>query len=602
MAVDLQQYATDDQAFIKQAQDAKNAKLTQESLQGDQQQQPSFVSKFMTSVGRATTDTLDWAVSSADSINTMRDRAAHDVGAGIVTGAANIADAAGSAISSSGKGLAAAEDPANADAAAEGSLPTSPIWDHAKSSILDFRDAIAVKDPTLGDNLLQAGAQLAVPFAGYSRMLSGVHGFANMVAGGALTDATALGPHDARLADLVALGRHTEGKFGDTLRALAPDGSAVHAYINYLTDRGDETEAEGRFKNVLDGMGSNMVITPLLAAVGGVLKQGTAGLRYAIDNGVGSTGGFAGDPAAMGNQAGKIVFHGTRADIPPGAAFDNDKLLTGEGTNAFGAGHYFAENPATAGTYARRGVSGQTGAAISDAQNAIKMAGNDPRKAFQQLTSMAENEQDAGLRSRMQQAAKIIKSGNYERGSGNLYSVDIPDEHIAKMVDWDAPLSEQPEAVRETFAAHGINEANMTGGDAYKLLSSKLDRALGGADEAYQKGSGGDRAASALLHMRGVPGVRFLDSGSRTAGEGTRNLVLFNGKDAKVVGKNGKSFTGQTPTNMNLSKEERAAERERVAALRDKEAGGGREFEPEPIPARAAEHEGVVARRRKGDK
>lgn len=292
MAVDLQEYAAQDQAFLKQASDAQNAKRTQDSLQGDQQQ-PSFVSKFMADTGRVTASTIDWAVSASDSINKWRDRAARDIGAGVTTGAANIADAAGSAVSASGKGLAAAEDPEHAKDAEEGSLPTSPLWDHAKGAVLDFRDAIAVKDPTLSDNLLQAGAQLAVPFTGYSRALSGVHGFANMVAAGAVTDATALGPHDPRMADLVALGRKTEGKFGDALRALTPDGSAQNAYINYLTDRGSESEAEGRWKNVLDGLGVNMVATPLLATVGTVLKQGTAALRHAIDNGVGSAADLA---------------------------------------------------------------------------------------------------------------------------------------------------------------------------------------------------------------------------------------------------------------------------------------------------------------------
>ena len=32
---------------------------------------------------------------------------------------------------------------------------------------------------------------------------------------------------------------------------------------------------------------------------------------------------------------------------------------------------------------------------------------------------------------------------------GHLYEVDIPDEITNKMLDWDAPLSEQPESVRK---------------------------------------------------------------------------------------------------------------------------------------------------------
>src|SRR6185437_6928239 len=87
--------------------------------------------------------------------------------------------------------------------------PSSPVWDHAKAAILDFRDAVAVQDPNMVDNVVQGVAQLGVPFAGYSRALAGVHGLANAIISGALTDATALGPHDMRMADLIALGRHT---------------------------------------------------------------------------------------------------------------------------------------------------------------------------------------------------------------------------------------------------------------------------------------------------------------------------------------------------------------------------------------------------------
>jgi hypothetical protein len=54
---------------------------------------------------------------------------------------------------------------------------------------------------------------------------------------------------------------------------------------------------------------------------------------------------------------------------------------------------------------------------------------------------------------------------------------------------------------------------------------------------------------------------------------------------------------GEEPVNMSLTKEQRAAERERVAALRDRGEGVKSKFTPEPVPKRAAEHEGEVARR-----
>lgn len=296
-------YQADQDAFSKQYDADQAAKATQDAQQKNPQP-PSFLQRWSSTVGRVTGSMVDSAVSAADSMyDTEPMRKARDVVAGGITGATNMAD---SVMSHTAGALATAAQPgdeSNPDgdsAPADISAAAGPIWDHAKSSILDFRDAVAVNDPTMSDNLTQGVAQLALPFAGFSRALSGVHALANMAISGALTDATALGPHDMRMADLIALGRHTEGKLGDALRALAPDGSAVNGYISYLADRSNESEAEGRFKNVLDGFGANLIATPLIHSAAMVLKQGTAGLRFMIDNGVGSSGGLKGPATQVG--------------------------------------------------------------------------------------------------------------------------------------------------------------------------------------------------------------------------------------------------------------------------------------------------------------
>jgi hypothetical protein len=545
-----------------------------------------------------------------------------DVASGLATGIVNTADAAKSFIGQSGKGLAMAEDPANGpqnngksddqnQREADAADPITPMYNDARQAALGVRDAIAIKDPNIADHLLEGAGQFLPSFLMFSRVIGSIGGLAKLGEGAdglagvatrfaaksavtASSDAaaasTVMAPHDPRMADTLSLMRTSEGKFGDLLRAAAPDGSLLNGYINYISDHTDETEAQGRWKNVLDNANIAAALSGVIHTGGSVLKQGWNALHFMADNNMGSMSDLM--PANPAYQAGKIAFHGTRADIPPAEGFDNDKLLTGEGTNAFGAGHYFAENPATAGAYARRNLE-RVHPDISSAAADVESAGG-KQEAIKSLNETADSTDNPGEAMFLRRKAQLIKSGAVDKASGNLYSVDIPDEHIAKMVDWDAPLSEQPENVRDAFTAHGINDASMKGGDAYKLLSAKLDKALGSADAAYQTGSGGDRAASALLGMRGVPGVKFLDGGSRAAGTGTRNIVLFNGKDAKILTKNGKPVATQ---DMNLSKEERALERERVAAQRDREEGISREHEPEPIPRRAAEHEGVVARR-----
>jgi hypothetical protein len=231
---------------------------------------------------------IDGAVSSADQMfDTPEMRKARDVVAGSLTGLTNIADAGHSVMKATQQNFTDLLNPsfhAGTGQPADVYNAPSPVWDHAKNAILDFRDAVSVQDPTLADGLTQGVAQLALPLAGYTRALGGLHAVARGFAAGALTDSTAMAPHDMRLADIIALGRHTEGKLGEALRTLAPDGSALNAYINFLADRGNETEAEGRFKNALDGFGANLIATPLMHAAGVVLKQGTAALRYAMEN------------------------------------------------------------------------------------------------------------------------------------------------------------------------------------------------------------------------------------------------------------------------------------------------------------------------------
>lgn len=305
---------------------AAGQRAAQEQQAAAAKQPPSLLQQWTAPVEHVGLNMIDSAVSTADAMyNTQPIRKARDVAAGAITGAVNIADA--------GHSLVRATEQNFADLANQESIPghrgpanvmnaPSPIWDHAKNAVLGFRDAVAVQDPTLADNLIQGVSQLAIPFTGYSRMIGGLGMVAKGFAAGALTDATALGPHDPRLADLVALGRHTEGKLGDALRTLAPDGSAVNAYINFLTDRSGETEAEGRFKNVLDGFGANLIATPLIHGAAVVLKQGTAGLRAALEGGASKVSDLMSlGPVDPGTEApldpdSKIVSKTTADQIP----------------------------------------------------------------------------------------------------------------------------------------------------------------------------------------------------------------------------------------------------------------------------------------------
>ena len=190
------------------------------------------------------------------------------------------------------------------------------------------------------------------------------------------------------------------------------------------------------------------------------------------------------------------------------------------------------------------------------------------------------------------------------RKPGYLYKVDIPDEHIAQMLDWDKPLSEQPEAVRrmlekaapsvktvdtmsreelintlqyidrngsytdemminefgrpatldelresarsmdvdEYLADNMVSDKHATGESAYKQLVAKF----GGGENAST--IAGQAKASELLKNAGIPGVRYLDAGSRGAEGGTSNFVVFPGNEhmMTILERNGQAMSPES--------------------------------------------------------
>jgi hypothetical protein len=127
------------------------------------------------------------------------------------------------------------------------------------------------------------------------------------------------------------------------------------------------------------------------------------------------------------------------------------------------------------------------------------------------------------------------------------------------MLDWDAPLSEQPESVRVALTKLAMEDeqllsrfrelarADAKGQMAYSLLSetavrnSKYDGMARGLSEEVARPTleFGQEAASKALADAGIPGIKYFDGGSRAAGEGTRNIVAFTPEKYEVLSRNG---------------------------------------------------------------
>ena len=195
-----------------------------------------------------------------------------------------------------------------------------------------------------------------------------------------------------------------------------------------------------------------------------------------------------------------VAYHGTPHEIQGG--FDISKVGTGEGAQAYGHGMYFAENPDVAGEYQKR-LSGKTTYGERPSDSAYVHAVESFRDANYPLEQIPAE---------MKKAYKSITDKDIQLAiqaseKGNLYKVDIPDEHIATMLDWDKPFKKQPKIVQNAFMQILKNnedlpldfliKGNATGGS----LIQAIDKVK----------------ATELLNELGVKGIKYLDEGSRAS-------------------------------------------------------------------------------------
>lgn len=249
--------------------------------------------------------------------------------------------------------------------------------------------------------------------------------------------------------------------------------------------------------------------------------------------------------------------------------FDSAFNKTGEGVNAFGWGHYAGERRETGETYRKnvaeaRAQERATQLAIDADLHHLTALVDDfmfelahqngalaaTFSKVRQLEKMAlsdgehrEAESYKELREKLQRYVK--DGGKIESPTGQLYELEIPEDH--ELLDWDAPLSKQPEGVREKLVGllkdlgylldrdKGTSK-QMAG--AFRAMFNQYGGQPNGESlyRALEKIKGSDKAASLYLASIGIPGHRFLDGGSRNKGEGTRNYVIYEDDKIEVLG------------------------------------------------------------------
>jgi hypothetical protein len=245
---------------------------------------------------------------------------------------------------------------------------------------------------------------------------------------------------------------------------------------------------------------------------------------------------------------GRAAMAGIRATkgLPVGAAtvyhgspyrfqrFDPTKIGSGEGAQAYGYGHYVAESPGVAEDY-RRALAGNkltfaNDAARKSATKLMPFGFEDPTAVIKSAVGLNNDvasaiktlrgsyDKDPDLKAHANYLADLLESGavRSER-AGHVYTIDLPDPAIARMLDFDKPLSEQSDFVKSAIKNNELDYVpeRLTGG-----------RLLEEMNKAFEPG-----LVSKHLRNAGIPGIRYLDQGSRGAGTGTSNFVVFPGEE-----------------------------------------------------------------------
>jgi hypothetical protein len=128
----------------------------------------------------------------------------------------------------------------------------------------------------------------------------------------------------------------------------------------------------------------------------------------------------------------------------------------------------------------------------------------------------------------------VVESGEEVTEEGQVYSLKVPDSD--DLLDWDKPLSEQPEKVKTIIKSlttpeitRYINELKYEL-NLLHLLENGAENTITGEMfyHALSATLGSNKAASESLNSSGIPGLQYLDGFSRADGEGTHNFVIWN--------------------------------------------------------------------------
>lgn len=350
-----------------------------------------------------------------------------------------------------------------------------------------------------------------------------------------------------------------------------------------------KTPAKGFIRNAFERLRA------YLKALGASFRE--AGYRSVDDIFEGVDRGYVGEREGASDTTSVSprfaeAWHGTPHDFDQ---FDTSKIGTGEGRQAFGYGLYFAGNKAVGEFYKHKlasspdiyfkGKKVEPGTWLSAhlaniesftsaGRMSLKQALDDADESLWQHLGARERAAAAATDPQMKGAAeqdvvdikdareqlRSTKEGDIEFRRGRLFHVELAPKDN-EWLDWDKPLDQQSDkvtaaldkipqevwdAIDEALDSRGMNpmsdgKETYTGGELYQALTHhEVNEALPAEVEGsswYDGKTSAKQHTSMYLKSIGIPGIRYLDQGSRGKAEGSSNYVVFDAKDVSVKSK-----------------------------------------------------------------
>jgi len=275
-------------------------------------------------------------------------------------------------------------------------------------------------------------------------------------------------------------------------------------------------------------------------------------------------------PEVQAVRQGIRAYHGSPHDFDK---FDIKKIGSGEGAQAYGHGLYFAENEKVARGY-REALADHdyTNPQIA-AASYLKDAGGNYEEAIRRLAGHVQLPDGRGnFEETVGQKALALLHNKTKLPElvqpGYMYEVNI-NAKPEQFLDWDKPVGQQPQTVKDFLVPYFRKQGVIV--DPFARTASNYDQGaqMYGGIVKNSKYTEASKEA-------GIPGIRYLDQGSRFAQpvmtttphgevvashypEKTSNYVLFNDQLVDIMRKYGLAGVAATGTAASVLKPQEAS-------------------------------------------